>query len=263
MVKANGAFAFFFGSKEIERRRYIINNTNTRDNRAKGNPINDEITANELRVIDANGEQAGIMLLEAALSLADRQGLDLVLISPTANPPVAKIMDYGKFRYDQQKREKEAKKKQKIIEVKEIRLSTFIEQHDMEVKGTMAKKFLSEGDKLKVSLRFKGRERGRTERGFEVMNRFADLMKAYGTPEKMPVLEGRSLIMVINPLPPKKEKPAPKAETDYADANPEQAEGNVSAEPAAEVEAKPAEVIQEKTPQVKQKKLKGPSDEMD
>jgi len=146
------------------------------------------------------------MLLETALSFADRQGFDLVLISPNANPPVAKIMDYGKFRYDQQKREKEAKKKQRIIEVKEIRLSTFIEQHDLEVKGTMAKKFLTEGDKLKVSLRFKGRERGRTDRGFDVMQRFVDVLKEYGTPEKTPVLEGRSLIMIINPLPPKKEK---------------------------------------------------------
>jgi len=202
------------------------------------------------------------MLLESALSLADRQGFDLVLISPTANPPVAKIMDYGKFRYDQQKREKEAKKKQKIIEVKEIRLSTFIEQHDLEVKGTMAKKFLTEGDKLKVSLRFKGRERGRTERGFEVMQRFADLMKEYGTPEKMPVLEGRSLIMVINPLPPKKEKPAAKAE-DAEGETPENAGDAVSAEEKPESKSKPAEAAPEKKAQPKSKKPKGPSDEMD
>ena len=148
------------------------------------------------------------MLLEAALSLADRQGFDLVLISPSANPPVAKIMDYGKYRYDQQKREKEAKKKQKIIEVKEIRLSTFIDQHDLEIKGNMAKRFLADGDKLKVSLRFKGRERGRTDRGFEVMQRFAEAIKEYGTPEKTPALEGRSLIMIVSPLPPKKEKAA-------------------------------------------------------
>ena len=235
------------------RRRYTINKTNTRDPRPKGNPINDEITADELRVIDANGEQAGIMLLESALSLADRQGLDLVLISPTANPPVAKIMDYGKFRYDQQKREKEAKKKQKVIEVKEIRLSTFIEQHDLEVKGTMAKKFLTEGDKLKVSLRFKGRERGRTERGYEVMQRFADLMKEYGTPEKMPVLEGRSLIMIINPIPPKKEKPTAKTE-DTEEAMPEAPEETV---PQKEPEPK------EKKAPSKSKKPKGPSDEMD
>ena len=195
------------------------------------------------------------MLLEAALSLADRQSLDLVLISPTANPPVAKIMDYGKFRYDQQKREKEAKKKQKVIEVKEIRLSTFIEQHDLEVKGTMAKKFLTEGDKLKVSLRFKGRERGRTDRGYEVMNRFSDLMKEYGTPEKMPVLEGRSLIMIINPLPPKKEKAVAQAD---------EAENEAAEEIVEEaVVEKKAEVVTEKKPPAKSKKPKGPSDEMD
>jgi len=202
------------------------------------------------------------MLLETALSLADRQGFDLVLISPTANPPVAKIMDYGKFRYDQQKREKEAKKKQKIIEVKEIRLSTFIEQHDLEVKGAMAKKFLGEGDKLKVSLRFKGRERGRTDRGFEVMQRFEELMKEYGTPEKRPVLEGRSLIMIINPNAPKKDKLAPKSDT-ADEAKPENTEEAKIAEVKAESALKPADKPSEEKAAPKPKKPKGPSDEMD
>jgi translation initiation factor IF-3 len=217
--------------------------------------------ADELRVIDSNGEQAGIMLRESALSLAERQGFDLVLISPNADPPVAKIMDYGKYRYDQQKREKEAKKKQKIIEIKEIRLSTFIEQHDLEIKGTMAKKFLTEGDKLKVSLRFKGRERGRTDRGFDVMQRFADIIKDYGTPEKTPVLEGRSLIMIVNPLPPKKEakavKPEPAGLEEEAspEAKPEKADANGKAKPGEAKKSKPAET--------RQKKVKGPSDEMD
>jgi len=202
------------------------------------------------------------MLLESALSLADRQGFDLVLISPTANPPVAKIMDYGKFRYDQQKREKEAKKKQKVIEVKEIRLSTFIEQHDLEVKGTMAKKFLTDGDKLKVSLRFKGRERGRTERGFEVMQRFAELMKEFGTPEKTPVLEGRSLIMVINPLPPKKDKPA-QAGTNTETEKPDDTDGAaIPDENHGQVEG-PAENGQEKAAPAHNKKQRGPSEEMD
>lgn len=141
------------------------------------------------------------MLLEAALELAESSNLDLVLISPNANPPVAKVMDYGKYRYNQQKREKEAKKKQKVIQIKEIRLSTFIEKHDLEVKATNAKKFLKEGDKLKVSLRFKGRERGRTEKGFEVMERFAELVSEYGNAEKRAAFEGRSLTMIINPLP--------------------------------------------------------------
>jgi translation initiation factor IF-3 len=207
------------------------------------------------------------MLLEAALSLADRQGLDLVLISPNANPPVAKIMDFGKYRYDQQKREKEAKKKQKIIEVKEIRLGTFIEKHDLEIKGNMAKKFLAEGDKLKVSLRFKGRERGRTDRGFEVMQRFSDFIKDFGTPEKMPALEGRSLIMIVNPLPPKKEKlsaadgekpgAAEEAITDEAVAV-ETASSEAASPQAAKKETKkPAQQ------ESKHKKVKGPSDEMD
>ena len=217
------------------------------------------------------------MLLESALSLADRQGFDLVLISPNANPPVAKVMDYGKYRYDQQKREKEAKKKQKIIEIKEIRLSTFIDQHDLEIKGTMAKRFLTDGDKLKVSLRFKGRERGRTDRGYEVMNRFTEVIKDYGTPEKLPALEGRSLIMIVNPLPPKKEKAAePELQEPIAEAVPEAekaaqdakttktaktenavkaAEPAEPAEPAAEKRAAPAEPGR--------KKPKGPSDEMD
>ena len=221
------------------------------------------------------------MLLETALSYADRQGLDLVLISPNANPPVAKIMDYGKYRYDQQKREKEARKKQKTIEVKEIRLSTFIEQHDLEVKGVMAKKFLADGDKLKVSLRFKGRERGRTDRGFEVMKRFAEVIKEYGTPEKTPVLEGRSLIMIVNPLPPKKEKPAkPEPGPEPADAvkGPEPADKGQAPEqkPGAKPGAKPAasetktgpepapEKAKKPAPtETGRKKPKGPSDEMD
>jgi translation initiation factor IF-3 len=174
----------------------------------KGNPINEEIRANELRVIDENGEQAGIMLLEVAQQMADNRKLDLVLISPNATPPVAKIMDYGKYRYEQQKREKEARKKQKIIQVKEIRLSTSIESHDLTVKANNAEKFLKEGDKVKVSLRFKGRERGRTEKGYIVMDRFAALTEAYGVPEKRPAFEGRSLIMILAPIPEKENKPA-------------------------------------------------------
>ena len=241
-----------------------INKSNSRDARTKGNPVNDEITAAELRVIDAHGEQAGIMLLETALSFAERQGLDLVLISPSANPPVAKVMDYGKYRYDQQKREKEAKKKQKTIEIKEIRLSTFIEQHDLEVKGTMAKKFLTEGDKLKVSLRFKGRERGKTERGFEVMQRFTDILKEYGTPEKAPVFEGRTIVMIINPSPPKKEKPAgqgkpdPEPEPGAVDTAPGEATPEPETDPDAADKTKP-----EAQAETKRKKVKGPSEEMD
>ena len=176
------------------------------------NLINEEITASELRVIDENGEQAGIMLLEVAQQKADNSKLDLVLISPNANPPVAKIMDYGKYRYEQQKREKEAKKKQKIIQVKEIRLSIFIEKHDLNVKAQNAIKFLKDGDKVKVSLRFKGRERGRTDKGFEVMERFAELTEEYGVPEKKAAFEGRNIMMILSPLNEKEQKVPKKKE---------------------------------------------------
>jgi translation initiation factor IF-3 len=231
----------------------MIKQGNTRDIRQKVNPVGEEITANELRVIDENGEQAGIMLREAALSLAERRGLDLVLISPTAKPPVAKVMDFGKYRYDQQKREKEAKKKQRVIEIKEIRLSTFIDQHDLDVKANMAKRFLTDGDKLKVSLRFKGRERGRTDRGFEVMDRFVEVIKEYGLPEKRPALEGRSLIMIVNPVPPKKEKVS----------KPEDKEATAIESVAKEAPQTEKAPKNETNPAGKQPRKKGPSDEQD
>jgi translation initiation factor IF-3 len=139
------------------------------------------------------------MLRETALQFADSRNLDLVLISPNASPPVARVMDYGKYRYEQQKREKEAKKKQKIIQVKEVRLSPSIEEHDLHVKSTHAVKFLDDGDKVKVSLRFRGRERGRTQKGFEVMERFAEAVKEVGAPEKRAAFEGRNLVMILAP----------------------------------------------------------------
>jgi translation initiation factor IF-3 len=159
------------------------------------------------------------MLLETARQLADKRKLDLVLISPTAKPPVAKVMDYGKYRYEQQKREKEAKKKQHVIQVKEVRLSTFIEKHDLEVKANAAVKFLKEGDKVKVSLRFKGRERGRTEKGFEVMERFASMAEEAGLPEKRAAFEGRNLMMILAPLQAAKDKAPKKQKTETGDAD--------------------------------------------
>ena len=134
-----------------------------------------------------------------ALSIAEQKDLDLVLISPKANPPVAKILDYGKYRYDQQKREKEAKKKQKQTEVKEIRLSTFIEEHDIQVKSNTALKFLKAGDKVKVSLRFRGRERAYEDRGRDVMAKFAELVSEVAVVEKEPKMEGRQLSMFLAP----------------------------------------------------------------
>ena len=166
---------------------------------SKDNLINEEIRDKELRVIDNDGKQLGIMSLEDALALANERKLDLVNISPTAKPPVCKILDYGKYRYELQKREKEAKKKQKTIQVKEIRLSTFIEDHDIKVKANTAVKFLKDGDKIKVSLRFKGREKDYAARGLEVMKKFAEAISEYSTIEKKPEFEGRSLIMIVAP----------------------------------------------------------------
>ena len=161
--------------------------------------INEEIRDKEVRVIDSDGTMLGIMPTEQALELAGEKKLDLVNISPNAKPPVCKILDYGKYRYELQKREKEAKKKQKTTQVKEIRLSTFIEEHDIKVKANTASKFLKDGDKVKVSLRFRGREKDYSSRGMEVMNTFADIVSEVGVIEKKPLFEGRSLTMVLGP----------------------------------------------------------------
>ena len=164
---------------------------------SKDNLINEEIHARELRVIDSDGTQLGIMSLDKAMELANEKKMDLVSIAPNANPPVCKILDYGKYRYELQKKEKEAKKKQKTTQVKEIRLSTFIEEHDINVKAHTASKFLKDGDKVKVSLRFRGREKDYASKGLEVMRKFAEAVQEVGTIEKKPEFEGRSLIMIM------------------------------------------------------------------
>lgn len=161
--------------------------------------INEEIRAKELRVIDTDGTQLGIMSRDEAMELAENKKLDLVCIAPKAAPPVCKILDYGKYKYELQKKEKEAKKKQKITQVKEIRLSTFIEDHDIMVKAKTGAKFLKDGDKLKVSLRFRGREKDYVARGMEVMNKFAEAVSEVGTIDKKPNFEGRSLTMILTP----------------------------------------------------------------
>ena len=165
----------------------------------KENRINEEIRDPELRVIDEEGNMLGVMSRDEALDLAEEKDLDLVLISPNAEPPVCKILDYGKFRYESQKREKDAKKKQKTIQVKEIRLGTFIEEHDLNVKANTAMKFLKDGDKVKVSLRFRGRELGHTDLGKEVMQKFAEICSEVSTIDKNPVMEGRVLTMFLVP----------------------------------------------------------------
>ena len=166
---------------------------------SKENQINEEIRDKELRVIDSDGTQLGIISLDEALNLANERKLDLVNIAPTAKPPVCKILDYGKYRYELQKKEKEARKKQKVTLVKEIRLSTFIEEHDLAVKANNASKFLKEGDKVKVSLRFKGREKDYASKGQAVMAKFAEHTSNVSIVEKKPEFEGRSLIMVLAP----------------------------------------------------------------
>jgi len=146
----------------------------------------------------------GIVSLDEALAMAEEADLDLVNISPNADPPVCKILDDGKYRYEQQKKEKNAKKNQRVTEIKEIRLSASIENHDIEVKAKAATKFLTDGDKVKVSLRFRGREMGYTQLGFDAMNRFAELVSEVGEIEKEPKMEGRRMNMFLAPKKDKK-----------------------------------------------------------
>ncbi|NWO23819.1 MULTISPECIES: translation initiation factor IF-3 [Mogibacterium] len=161
--------------------------------------INGDIRAKEVRLIDENGDMRGVMGIREALAIAEEANLDLVNVSPNAEPPVCKILDYGKYRYELQKKDKIAKKNQKTMQVKEVRLSTFIEAHDVNVKANTAIKFLKDGDKVKVSLRFRGRERDYTAKGFDVMNSFADQVSEYGVIDKKPKFEGRSLTMFLSP----------------------------------------------------------------
>lgn len=163
--------------------------------------INEEIRDKELRVISSDGTQLGIMALKNALDIAAEQNLDLVKIAPQAKPPVCKIMDYGKYRFEQAKREKEAKKNQKIVDIKEIRLSLNIDTHDFNTKLSHAKKFIMSGNKVKVSIRFRGREMGHPEIGNEIMNRFANDCSDIANVEKPAKLEGRSMLMFLAPKP--------------------------------------------------------------
>lgn len=163
------------------------------------NQINEEIRDSEIRVIGSNGEQLGIMSAKEALDLAAKEDLDLVKIAPQAKPPVCKILDYGKFKFEQAKREKEARKNQHTIDVKEVRLSLNIDTHDFNTKLNNAIKFLKHGDKVKVSVRFRGREMGHSEFGYDLMNRFSDACKEYATIAKPAKLEGRSMLMFLAP----------------------------------------------------------------
>lgn len=161
--------------------------------------INEEIRDKELRVISSDGEQLGIMSAKEAQKLADDAGLDLVKIAPQAKPPVCKIMDYSKYRYEQAKREKENRKNQKQIETKEIRLSVTIDVGDFNTKVNQAKKFLAGGHKLKVSIRLKGRMMAHSELGVENMKRFAEAVSEEANVDKAPKLEGRQILMFLSP----------------------------------------------------------------
>ena len=165
----------------------------------KENRINEEIRDKELRIIDQDGQMIGIMSREEALKMAEERELDLVLISPNAVPPVARIMDYGKFRFEQAKREKDARRNQHVVEIKEIRMSPSIGIGDFNVKLRNAQKFLADGNRVKVSVRFKGREMAHTNIGEELLTRFAEECGEVGTMDKNPKLEGRFMSMFLSP----------------------------------------------------------------
>ena len=160
--------------------------------------INEEIRDKEIRLIGPDGEQLGIMSTKEALKISAEKDLDLVKIAPQAQPPVCRIMDYGKYRFEQTKREKEAKKNQKVIDVKEIRLSLNIDTNDFNTKVNHAIKFLKAGNKVKVSLRFRGREMAHSELGKESVERFASACSEYGVVAKEPKLEGRSMVLFMS-----------------------------------------------------------------
>lgn len=161
--------------------------------------INEQIRDREIRLVDENGEQMGVMPTRQAMQMAEERQLDLVKIAPQAQPPVCKFMDYGKFRFEQSKREREIRKNQKVITVKEVHLSATIQDHDVDVKYKQAVKFLQEGDKVKVSIRFRGRQIAHSEIGLQVMLSFAERVKEFGIVERRPLVEGRNMIMILTP----------------------------------------------------------------
>ena len=162
--------------------------------------INEEIKFKEVRLIGSDGETLGVMSSAQALKRAYDEGLDLVLMAPNSVPPVCKVMDYGKYRFEKEKREKEARKKQQVVEVKEIQLSYRIDTHDFDTKAKHALRFLSEGNKVRVVLRFKGREMSHVAMGSELMERFEAACAEKGTVDKKPVLDGRIMSMIIVPV---------------------------------------------------------------
>ncbi len=172
-----------------------MNLTPSRD----GPRVNKDIAAIQVRLIDEEGENVGIVATVVALERALEAGLDLVEISPGADPPVAKILDYGRFKYEDQKKKNEARKKQKVIEVKEIKMRPNIDQHDYDVKLRSINRFIGDGDKVKVTLRFRGREMVHQELGLKVLNRVREQIDEIAKVEQFPRMEGRQMIMIVAP----------------------------------------------------------------
>ena len=161
--------------------------------------INEEIRDREVRLISAEGEQLGVMPTRQAMEMAEQAGLDLVKIAANAQPPVCKLMDYDKHRYEQSKRERDLRKNQRVVTLKEVQLSATIEENDVQTKFRNAVKFLQDGDKVKVSIRFRGRQLAHADIGMKIMQDFASRIEEYGTIERRPMLEGRHMIMILGP----------------------------------------------------------------
>lgn len=160
-------------------------------------PINGQIREKEVQLIGVNGEKLGVVSTREALEKAEEENLDLVLVAPNGNPPVCKIMNYGKYKFEQAKKEKEAKKKQKVLEVKELRVTPNIEEHDFEFKSKNARKFLQDGNKVKITVKFRGREVNNVKSGENVLNKFIEKLEDVAIVEKQPKLEGRNMFTIL------------------------------------------------------------------
>ncbi|MBE6463363.1 MAG: translation initiation factor IF-3 [Alphaproteobacteria bacterium] len=174
-------------------------NTNAPVREADGPRINREIKAKEVRLINYNGENLGVVSTHEALKIAEEVGLDLIEISPQVNPPVCKVLDYGKYKYEMQKKKNEAKKNQKVVSIKELKLRPMIEAHDYEVKLKQAKKFLSQGDKVKFTMRYKGREMSANDMGKEILNKLIEDLEGLCKVDAAPKAEGKQVFMIVSP----------------------------------------------------------------
>lgn len=210
--------------------------------------MNGKIRAREVRVIGCDGKQLGIFPLHEALAMARSQGLDLVEVAPTANPPVCKILDYGKYRYELAKREKESRKHQHATKVKEIQLSPKIDPHDMNVKLGHAIDFLCDEMKVKVLLRFRGREMQHTDLGFQVVNKFLEELAPYGKPDAEPKLVGRGITVMISPLPRNKRAKNPRLAQAETSEQPVPGQNNLGAQPRVPLSRPPTQPVKPAPP---------------